>query len=248
MLTVFEANFIQEYKKTGSPTKALRNAGHTCSEKSLPVLAYRMIRKPHIKKVLEEYQANLNQAVTEPVLIKPRPMSNTKEGIVKANIPRVAVPSKNAYVEVAWKRSSDESRLKEETKYKYFENAGKVLGYIGKESSEGEKPLLQMVIGELNITEIIGHEKTPSLENPASDFVIDQTPNTPLPPSDNTHGTHQEDKGFDVVPILNGSSLEKSEGLAGGGQGPQEGESISVNPLPNPPTILNSVNGENTRV
>jgi phage terminase small subunit len=170
LLTVLEANFIQEYKRTKSPTKALRAAGYTASEKSLPVIAYRMLRKPHIKSVLEEYRNNLNKAVTEPVLMKVKPVNNTKEGIVKANIPIVAVPSKDVYVETAWKRSSDESRLKEETKYKYFENAGKVLGYVGKDSSEQPQSVFNMFIKELrldtsngmpemvnNISGIIGH-------------------------------------------------------------------------------------------
>ena len=43
--------------------------------------------------------------------------------------------TKTQYEIKAWARSSDASKLKEETKFKYFENAGRVLGHVKNEEA-----------------------------------------------------------------------------------------------------------------
>lgn len=149
MLTALEANFVQEYKNTGSPTKALRSAGSKAKESSLPVLAYRMMRKPEIKKAIEEYSVNLVNTLTTPVLTKVNPVSMVDESKVKV----INLPSREEYIDTAWKRQRDESNLKEETKFKYYDVAGRSLGYVknNDEKNSGEN-VFQILCKELNLS------------------------------------------------------------------------------------------------
>jgi phage terminase small subunit len=127
VLTTFEANFIQEYKACGNAVKALKAAGFKAkSDNYARLKAHRIMNKPEIKSILERHNDNLDIALITPVITKL---------ITNDTVKTINLPNKEEYANTAWERSSDESKLKEETKFKYFENAGRVLGHVKNEEA-----------------------------------------------------------------------------------------------------------------
>lgn len=153
MLTTLEANFVQELKVTGSPTKAMRAVGcKSKSENYLKLKAYRWMQKPHIKQAVAEYSNNLHQELITPVITKTVPMMTKDDnGVITPRV--IQLPTREQYADLAWKRASDDSKLKDDLKHKYYETAGKTLKYIGSsESEEKNISTFNIIAQELKIT------------------------------------------------------------------------------------------------
>ena len=123
MLTALEANFVQEFKVSGNATKALRNAGVDLPSASLKVKASRLLKRPDIKALIDNHNVNLVNELVKPAIT-----------IVNQKV--INLPTKEEYASKALERSNDESTLKEDTKFKYYDLAGKVLGHIRNDSEE----------------------------------------------------------------------------------------------------------------
>lgn len=128
-LTAMQIKFINEYKLCGVATTAAIKAGY--SPNGASVAAHRLMNVPKIKKIIQESidkkKKKLSRAGISQEII------NSLENVSAEAIN--SLPSKIQYAAKAWERSSDESKLKEETKFKYFENAGRVLGHVKNEES-----------------------------------------------------------------------------------------------------------------
>jgi hypothetical protein len=193
MLTTLEANFVQEYKQVGSPTKALRNAGSKAKESSLPVLAYRLMRKPEIKKIIDDYTVNLVNEVAKPVLSSVNPMITNVNPIKVINI-----PTREQYAETAWKRSSDESKLKDDLKHKYYETTGKVLKYIGNDAGDTQQGnTFNVMCAELRIS--LNAEGRPILEEIGAVHPSLPPSNTPSVPIDNIPNNNMTNNQIDLT-------------------------------------------------
>lgn len=116
-LTEIQKRFIQEYKISGNASQAARKAGY--SPKSAHVSGSKLLKNPDIKAIIE-CSINNDIKVLSEASVEPQ---------------KISLPSKIEYASKAWERSSDESKLKEETKFKYFENAGRVLGHVKNEEA-----------------------------------------------------------------------------------------------------------------
>lgn len=139
MLSTLEANFIQEYKVCGSGVQALKNIGIKLPDASLKVKAHRWLKRPEIKSVIDNYRSNTLSALVNPVITK------IPESIAK-------LPDKMQYAITAWQRASDESQLKQDTKFKYFENTGKVLGFVNDKENNNESPVINIVAADLHLS------------------------------------------------------------------------------------------------
>lgn len=143
MLSTLEANFVTEYQITGNATQAYKAAGFPIkSDRDIRVKAHRLLKKPEIVETIVTQQRNIRQQLITPnvttVVSKPK---------------QIVLPTREQYADIAWKRSSDESKLKDDLKHKYFETTGKVLSYIGREESQSqEKNIVNIICSELNLS------------------------------------------------------------------------------------------------
>lgn len=139
MLTTLEANFVQEYKICGVATEALEKAGFKAkSREYLQLKAHRLIKKPEIREILDKYQSASKLILDKPVIREIAPSVTS-------------LPNKEQYALKAWERASDNSTLKEDTKHKYFETTGKVLGHLKPESDNSATNNFQIIMNELNL-------------------------------------------------------------------------------------------------
>lgn len=162
MLSTLEANFLQEYKVCGNATKALRNAGVNLPDKSLKVKACRMLKKPEVQAIIQKQHDNLLSELTKPAIT-----------IVNQKV--IELPSKEQFAQVAWKRAGDDSPLKEDTKHKYFETTGKVLGHIGRDENKSEADCLTIICKELNLSLSVPHNDLKLSQNDLRNNQIDIT-------------------------------------------------------------------------
>ena len=137
-LSTLEANFVQEYKVCGSPTKALRAAGCKLDDNALKVKAYRWMRKPRIRSLIDTHNDNLRNKLITPVITE---------------IPKsiATLPDKTQFALHNWGKATN-PETKEECAVRYTELTGKVLGHLGHdESSSSHQPSFLMLLKELNI-------------------------------------------------------------------------------------------------
>ena len=157
MLTTLEANFVQEYKLNGgNATQAVIKAGYQA--KYPAPLGSQLLKKSHIRKLVTEMDARLNATLTQPIVRNP---------YLPAQV--LALPSKEEYASKAWLRSSDESKLKDETKFKYYDLTGRALRYVSNDEEKSDKNILNIICNDLNLT----------LTSPLPDFTSPLTITSP---------------------------------------------------------------------
>ena len=162
MLTTLEANFVQEYKTNGNATEALKSAGYKYSSlASARIKACRLLKKPEIIETLVNHQTKLVKQIETPnVTIIPQKT--------------ITLPTREEYASKALERSSDESKLKEDTKYKYYDLAGRVLNHVRNDNdNKMEGNILNVICNDLNLT----------LTSPSPDFTSPDVIPTITPPS-----------------------------------------------------------------
>ena len=163
MLTTLEANFVQEYKiNGGNATQAVIKAGYQAKYPS--PLGSQLLKKPHIRKLIETLDARTTQELTQPIVRNPYLPAKVFE-----------LPTKEQYAGTAWNRQSDSSNLKPDLKHKYFETTGKVLGHL-KNESENSSPShsINLLCNELNIFPALNSPEEINLIN--SQNVVDIKP------------------------------------------------------------------------
>jgi hypothetical protein len=141
MLTTLEANFVQEYKLNGGNAKeAVLKAGYDATPRNASCIGSRLIRKPKISQALSQVEQRQLDALSQPIVKQPPPTY-------------MELPTKDQYALKAWQRSSDESKLKDDTKFKYYDLAGKVLGHVRNDDSErkSHEQVLNIICQDLNI-------------------------------------------------------------------------------------------------
>lgn len=178
MLTTLEANFVQEYKQTGNASEAVRRAGwKLTNDKSASVIGCRLLKKPKIRELITQADVKQALALTAPTVNYPSRLVSE-------------LPTKQQYALKAWQRAGDESTLKEDTKFKYYDLAGKALGHVRNDSERADGDNIQIICKELHL----------SLNTPPP--VLD-------PPTqvNNTNAEHV----IDVEPVNNAESQSVSE-------------------------------------
>lgn len=145
MLSTLEANFVTEFQISGNATQAYKAAGFEIkSPTQARVSACRLLRKPEIRATLEKHQSNIVKQLVTPNVT--RVVSQPKE---------ITLPTREQYLETAWKRQSEESPLKPDLKHKYFETAGRGLNYLRTDDkSDDTKKSVTIILNELNVLNI----------------------------------------------------------------------------------------------